>query len=72
MPGLEGLPPSLLSIDTDGRVVHLESLSKWICPGAHTLPPYGPAKAVDHPSSLCTMISSIIQPTCMTYPLTST
>lgn len=33
MPGLEGLPPSLLSIDTDGRVVHLESLSKWICPG---------------------------------------
>lgn len=35
MPGLGGLPPSLLSIDTDGRVVHLESLSKWICPGTH-------------------------------------
>lgn len=33
MPGLAGLPPSFLSIDTDGRVLHLESLSKWICPG---------------------------------------
>ena len=33
MPGLGGLPPSFLSIDTDGRVLHLESLSKWICPG---------------------------------------
>ena len=36
MPGLGGLPPSFLSIDTDGRVLHLESLSKWICPGTCT------------------------------------
>ncbi len=33
MPGLEGLPKSLLSLDVDGRVIHLESLSKWVCPG---------------------------------------
>lgn len=33
MPGLEGLPKSLLSLDADGRVIHLESLSKWVCPG---------------------------------------
>jgi DNA-binding transcriptional MocR family regulator len=33
MPGITGLPPSILSLDTDGRVIHLESLSKWICPG---------------------------------------
>jgi DNA-binding transcriptional MocR family regulator len=34
MPGVQGLPPSLLSLDTEGRVIHLESLSKWICPGS--------------------------------------
>lgn len=33
MPGVTGLPPSLLSMDTEGRVLHLESLSKWIAPG---------------------------------------
>jgi DNA-binding transcriptional MocR family regulator len=33
MPGVEGLPLSLLSLDVDGRVIHLESLSKWVCPG---------------------------------------
>lgn len=33
MPGVMGLPKSLLSVDTDGRVIHLESLSKWVCPG---------------------------------------
>ncbi len=33
MPGLAGLPRSFLSIDTDGRVIRLDSLSKFVAPG---------------------------------------
>ena len=33
MPGLEGLIPSYLSIDTDSRVVRLDSWSKVLAPG---------------------------------------
>lgn len=33
LPGLKNLPPSLLSMDTDGRVLRFDSLSKFICPG---------------------------------------
>jgi len=33
MPGTERFPKSFLSLDTDGRVVRLDSLSKMICPG---------------------------------------
>ena len=33
MPGMKNLPPSLLSMDTDGRVLRFDSLSKFICPG---------------------------------------
>ena len=31
--GLHGLPQSLLSMDTDGRVIRLDSVSKFIAPG---------------------------------------
>ena len=34
VPGLRGLPDSLLSLDTDGRVIRLDSLSKFVAPGA--------------------------------------
>ena len=27
------LPPSFLSVDTDGRVVRCDTFSKWVCPG---------------------------------------
>lgn len=33
MPGGTGLPPSYLSMDEDGRVVRLDSVSKFIAPG---------------------------------------
>ncbi|KAJ2783362.1 hypothetical protein H4R18_001729 [Coemansia javaensis] len=33
LPGLAGLIPSLLSLDTDGRVVRLDSFSKILAPG---------------------------------------
>lgn len=33
MPGLRGLPRSFLSIDTDNRVIRLDSLSKFVAPG---------------------------------------
>lgn len=33
VPGLEGLTPSYLSIDTDSRVVRLDSWSKVLAPG---------------------------------------
>lgn len=33
LPGLKNLPPSLLSLDDDGRVVRFDSVSKFICPG---------------------------------------
>lgn len=33
LPGMKNLPPSLLSMDTDGRVLRFDSLSKFICPG---------------------------------------
>jgi len=35
LPGTEraGLPPSFLSVDTDGRVVRCDTFSKWVSPG---------------------------------------
>ena len=33
MPGLRSLPISFLEIDVEGRVLRVESISKWICPG---------------------------------------
>jgi len=33
LPGFRSLPRSLLSMDTDGRVIRMDSLSKFICPG---------------------------------------
>jgi hypothetical protein len=32
-PGTAGLPKSILSMDTDGRVIRLDSLSKFVAPG---------------------------------------
>jgi DNA-binding transcriptional MocR family regulator len=33
LPGLKNLPPSMLSMDNDGRVLRFDSLSKFISPG---------------------------------------
>lgn len=33
LPGMKNLPPSILSMDSDGRVLRFDSLSKFICPG---------------------------------------
>jgi|TARA_B100000524_G_scaffold343915_2_gene240536 DNA-binding transcriptional MocR family regulator len=33
LPGLRGLGPSFLSIDSDGRVLRLDSFSKLLAPG---------------------------------------
>ncbi|MDC0525886.1 hypothetical protein OAO87_02710 [bacterium] len=33
VPGLKGLGPSFLSVDTDGRVIRLDTFSKLLAPG---------------------------------------
>ena len=33
LPGIMNLPPTLLSLDNDGRVIRYDSLSKFMCPG---------------------------------------
>lgn len=60
VPGLDTLPPSFLSVDTDGRVLRMDSFSKFISPGMRIGWVTGPARFLEHVHDV-NLVSSLSQ-----------